>query len=312
MRDHLHDPGEHQLLDRVDVAGDARHQVAELTALEEPERHPVQVGEQAGAQAQHEPLPEPGAQVVVDERQQAPDHRDADVGRRDQREEREVAGGEHVVDEDLEDPDTAASIAGPTATNSRQIARRTAERLWSAARSGAKTWRTDSAGAAVDQGGARLRVQRGAGGASAGRPVSGGSQTAAHDGGGGLSRRSSERGGPTREREWGHRCRAQLSQSFLPCSRPLPRDLWPRLLFQDGCASGRGRSRPGRGPEWRPGRGAAGARVAAGAAGQRAEHAVENCHGGAPSFHLVVYGRAPRDRYKEQAVRGCGCGSVAT
>ena len=135
MRDHLHDPGEHQLLDRVDVAGDARHQVAELTALEEPERHPVQVGEQAGAQAQDEPLPDPGAQVVVDERQQPARHRDADIGRGDQREQREVAGGEHVVDEDLEDPDPRGVHRGRRPRRRAGRPRGGGGTVWSGARS---------------------------------------------------------------------------------------------------------------------------------------------------------------------------------
>jgi hypothetical protein len=84
--DHLHHPGQHQLLDRIHVAGEPRHQVAELAALEEPERHAVQVTEQSRPQGEDEPFPDPGAQVVVDERQQAHEHRDADVGRGHQRE----------------------------------------------------------------------------------------------------------------------------------------------------------------------------------------------------------------------------------
>ena len=105
VRDELHDAGEHQLFDRVDIAGEPRHEVAELATLEESERHPVQVSEKSCSQVEDEPFADPRAQIVVDEGKESTQDGDPDVRRGDHGEQCEIARREHVVDEDLEDPD---------------------------------------------------------------------------------------------------------------------------------------------------------------------------------------------------------------
>ena len=94
-----------QRLDRVDVAGQAGEHVAVAAAVERVGLEPLQVGEELRAQGEREALADPGRRVLVAEREQRPEQREADHRRHEDRERRERLGHQHVVDHDLEQPD---------------------------------------------------------------------------------------------------------------------------------------------------------------------------------------------------------------
>ena len=97
------DPGEHQILDRLDVVGQPRDHVAEPAALEEVERKVLDVPEDVRAQVEDEALADQRREVVVEKRGDAAGERQPDVRGCDPREGTEVVRDENVVDQVLED-----------------------------------------------------------------------------------------------------------------------------------------------------------------------------------------------------------------
>ena len=93
-----------QRLDRVDVAGQAGEHVAVAAAVERVRLEPLQVREDLRAQREREALADPGRRVLVAEREQRPEQREADHGRHEDRERLERLGHQHVVDDELEQP----------------------------------------------------------------------------------------------------------------------------------------------------------------------------------------------------------------
>jgi hypothetical protein len=96
---------EDEALDGLHVAGEAGDQVAEAALAEGVERQPVQVTEEARAQAHEEALAHPRGEVVVAEARGAAQEREAEVGKGERKQRRELARHEHVVHDELEEPD---------------------------------------------------------------------------------------------------------------------------------------------------------------------------------------------------------------
>ena len=99
------DAGEHEALDRGDVAAEPRQQVAEPAAVERVGREAQQVREDASAQRQQEALAEPRREQVVGEVEHAAEQQQPDARGADRHERADVAGHEHLVDDEAEEQD---------------------------------------------------------------------------------------------------------------------------------------------------------------------------------------------------------------
>ena len=97
------DAREHDVLDRLDIVGEARDHIAEAAALEEVERQILDMPEDVRAQIENESLADQRREVVVEERGNSSDERQADVRARDPRERPEVVRHQDPVDQILEE-----------------------------------------------------------------------------------------------------------------------------------------------------------------------------------------------------------------
>ena len=86
--------------------------VAVAAAVERVGLEALQMREELRAQREREPLADPRGGVLVAERQQRPEQREADHGRHEDGERAERLGHEHVVDDQLEQPDLGGLDCG--------------------------------------------------------------------------------------------------------------------------------------------------------------------------------------------------------